>query len=367
MASLNELLSPNEVVARVRRDVERSVLRARNGIKHVAGINRAQVGLSPKDTVWDRHKVQLWHYRRPDDQPARCAPPILLVMSLVSRSYVLDLRPGNSVVEFLIGEGFDVYMLDWGVPDEVEAGNTLETYCDEYLPRAVDAVCEDSGSPDITMWGYCFGGLLSVLSVAGNPQMPVRNLLVMATPTDFSHMGPMSSMLQEGRIELDSIVDETGNVPADVIRGSFKVLKPTADLSSYANLWENLWNDEFVEGYQAMTQWANDHIPFPGACFRQTAELFTRGNQLAAGEVRLGRRTVRLADITVPFLNVVGEADHIVPPDAVGPLASLVGSDDVEELRLPAGHVGLVVGKGARRRTLPAMADWVRRHSEVRP
>ena len=366
MPSLTELLSPNEVVARVRRDVERSVLRARNGIKHVAGIDRAQVGLTPKDTVWDRHKVQLWHYRRPEGCPVRFDPPILLVMSLVSRSYVLDLRPGNSVVEFLMGEGFDVYMLDWGVPDEVESGNTLETYCDEYLPRAVEAVCEDSGSPDVTMWGYCFGGLLSVLSVAGNPQMPIRNLLVMATPTDFRHMGPMSSMLQEGRIELDSIVDETGNVPADVIRGSFKVLKPTADLSSYANLWENLWNDEFVEGYQAMTQWANDHIPFPGACFRQTAELFNRGNHLANGEVRLGRRTVRLADITVPFLNVVGEADHIVPPAAVGPLASLVGSTDVEELRLPAGHVGLVVGKGARRRTLPAMADWVSRHSEAR-
>jgi polyhydroxyalkanoate synthase len=69
----------------------------------------------------------------------------------------------------------------------------------------------------------------------------------------------------------------------------------------------------------------------------------------------------------VPFLNVVGEADHIVPPDAVGPLASLVGSTDAEELRLPAGHVGLVVGKGARRRTLPAMAEWVRAHSDPVP
>ena len=65
--------------------------------------------------------------------PIRYDPPVVFVHSLVSRSYILDLRPGNSTVEFLLGEGFDVYMLDWGVPDERDAENTIETYVDEYL------------------------------------------------------------------------------------------------------------------------------------------------------------------------------------------------------------------------------------------
>ena len=64
------------------------------------------------------------------------------------------------------------------------------------------------------------------------------------------------------------------------------------------------------------------------------------------------------------FLNIIGEKDHIVPPAAIEVLTSLVGSEDVEELRLPAGHVGLVVGKSAQRRNLPAMAGWIERHSE---
>src|SRR5680860_23785 len=120
-------------------------------------------------------------------------------------------------------------------------------------------------------------------------------------------MGPMSSFLQEGRIEVDDLLDESGNVPPEAIMDSFRVLKPTQDLTSYANLWQNLWRDEFVEGYQAMTQWTADHIPFPGACFRQTVELFNRQNLLAGGEVPLGERIVRLKDIRVPFLNVVAE------------------------------------------------------------
>ena len=117
-------LIPSDLVARIRRDVERSVLRARNGIKYVAGIGTPGLGLSPKDTVWTRDKVELWRYR---SDARRYRPPVFLVMSLVSRSYILDLRPGNSVVEFLLGQGFDVFMLDWGVPDELEASAASAT------------------------------------------------------------------------------------------------------------------------------------------------------------------------------------------------------------------------------------------------
>ena len=69
--------------------------------------------------------------------PIRYDQPLVFVHSLVSRSYILDLRPGNSTVEFLLGQGIDVFMLDWGVPDERDADNTFETYVDEYLPRAI--------------------------------------------------------------------------------------------------------------------------------------------------------------------------------------------------------------------------------------
>ena len=356
-----EGLAPSALLARVRRDVDRSLLRTRNGLKFLSGVDRPGVGLSPKEAVWKRDKVELWRY---DSDQRRLRPPVLLVMSLVSRSFILDLRPGNSFVEFLLGEGFDVFLIDWGVPDELEAGNRLETYCDEYLPDIVDAVTAVSGDRGVTVYGYCFGGVLSLLYAAGHPGPPMENLAVMATPVDFSRMGPMSSFLQEGRIEVDDLLDESGNVPPEAIADSFKVLKPTADLTTYANLWQNLWRDEFVEGYQAMTQWTADHIPFPGACFRQTVDLFNRQNLLATGEVPLGGRTVRLKDIRVPFLNVVAEKDHIVPSEAIGKLSEMVGSDDAEDLRLDAGHVGLVVGRSAHKQTLPALADWLRRHSQ---
>jgi polyhydroxyalkanoate synthase len=354
------VLSPGEVVARVRRDAERNVLRVRNGLKHAAGVGRPQLTQTPKETVWSAEKVELWHY--PSDR-VRFRTPLLFVHSLVSRSYVFDLVPGNSFIETMRDFGFDMYLIDWGVPDELESGNTLETYTDGYIPTIVDEVVKRSGAPDVNLFGYCFGGVLSLLSVAGNP-MPIRSLAVMATPIDMRHMGPMTAMMQDGRVEPEDLLDQTGNVPAEVMLNSFRMLTPLADVTGYVNLWQHMWNDEFVAAHQVMTQWARDHIPFPGAAFCQMGDLMSRQNLLATGKIPLGGRTVDLADITVPFLNIIGEKDHIVPPDGVGPLSSLVGSTDVEELRLPAGHVGVIVGRAAQRHNIPAMAEWIGRHAE---
>ena len=114
--------------------IERQVLRARNGLAYLAGTNRPLIAQTPKDTVWRRDKAQLWRYRPEDDTP-RVTPPILIVHSLVSKSYVLDLMPNNSMIRYLLGEGFDVFLLDWGVADPAEAANTLRTTSRTTSPR----------------------------------------------------------------------------------------------------------------------------------------------------------------------------------------------------------------------------------------
>src|SRR5205807_7795899 len=214
---------------------------------------------------WQRGKAQLWRYR---GGSPRYNPPLLIVHSLVSRSYILDLRPGNSAIEFLLDAGFDVFMLDWGVPDELDANNSFATYVDEYLPRAVAAVKQETGAEQVTMAGYCLGGVIALLYASGDAEAAVRNLILMATPADFQAMGPMVAALREGRLNPEDLIDETGNVPADVLYSGFFMMAPTTPIAQYATLLQHLWNDEFVEGYQAMAQWSRDHVPFPGAAFR---------------------------------------------------------------------------------------------------
>jgi polyhydroxyalkanoate synthase len=356
-----EEFSPSEIAERMRRDFERNMLRMRNGIKVAAGVDRPGLGLTPKDTVWTLEKLELWRYR---SKQRRFKPPVLMVMSLVSRSYIFDLRPGNSLVEYMLDRGFDVYVLDWGVPDHLEANNTLSTYTDEYLPAVVEAVCDISNVDSVTMNGYCFGGVLALLYAAGHPGPQLRNLITMATPFDQRKL-PMQNFAVEGRAaEPEELLDENGNVPAEVMENYFKMLKPTAEISGYMKLWDNLWNDEFVESYQAMTGWGQDQIPFPGAAYIEMVKVLGRTNAIASGVIPLGGRELRLSDITCPFLSVLGEKDHIVPIDAGQGVLDKIGSTDKQELAVRSGHVGLFVGKTAHKGTLPPMCDWIEAHSD---
>jgi polyhydroxyalkanoate synthase subunit PhaC len=357
-------LSPGDVLGRVNRDVERSYLRARNGLRYVRGSNRPRLGATPKDVVWQRDKAQLWRYR---SGPARYAEPLLIVTSLVSRSYILDLLPGSSAVEFLRDRGFDVFMLDWGIPDELDAENGLAAYVDEYLPRAVEAVRRESGCTGLTMAGYCLGGVLSVLYANGHADPGVRNVVLMATPFDFDEMGPMVAALREGRLDPEDLIDETGNVPADVLYSGFFMLAPTTIVAQRATLLENLWNDEFVRGFQAMAQWTRDQVPFPGAAFRDVVELFVRRNALMDGALRVGDREIDFTTTEATVLNAMAEKDTVVPRAAAEPVGALVGRPERRHrLLLPGGHVTFGTGRSAFRHTLPSLAGWIAAHSHER-
>lgn len=345
---------------RTQQEFERAMLRMRNGLRYASGYYEPSFGQSPKQTVWTSGRAELWRYTVGE---LSVSPPVLIVPSLVSRSYILDLLPSTSFVGALGRAGLDVFLLDWGVADERDADNTFETYVDEMLPTAIEAVQEATGATEVTVIGHCFGGVLALLLAAAHPELPIRGLLTMATPADYDRLGVIVSLLREGRLEADDVIDTTGNVPPEVIAQAFKLVKPTDEMVQYVTLWDNLWNDKFLDGYVAINTWAKDQIPFPGGICRQTVRSLIRDNALVNGGFPLGGRSVSLDSVRCPYLNVVAEKDTIVPVASAAILSELVGSTDVETLRLATGHIGYVVGRSAKQETIPAIIDWILRHS----
>jgi polyhydroxyalkanoate synthase len=354
------LRSPTELVERVRRDLRRNALRARNGIRVVRGSGRPQTGLTPKETVWEDGPSVMWRYR--SDRVTQ-GPPLVIVFSLVSQSYILDLVPGNSFVEHLRDDGFDVFMVDWGIPGERESRNGLDDYAERLLPEIIDRVCDLTGSPDVALAGYCFGGLLTLMAAAADPTLPLASLMTIATPVDFTEAGVLTDALKSGALDVAEALDEAGNVPPHVLLQYFRLMKPTAELAQYANLIDRLWDDDVVQAHQLVTGWATDHVPFPGRTARQVVEMLMRENALVSGSLRLGGRPVSLADIRVPYLNVVATRDHIVLPAAARPAIDLVGSQDKHELLLDAGHIGLAVGRKAHQLTIPQISAFLKDRS----
>jgi polyhydroxyalkanoate synthase len=138
------------------------------------------------------------------------------------------------------------------------------------------------------------------------------------------------------------------------------MLKPVENyVGTYATLWEKLEDESAVENWQAMHRWVHDGVPFAGEAFRQWVRDYIRNNELVRGtHVAAGRR-LSLGDIRVPLLTVVAEHDHIVPPSHSVSVMDLVASTDKRLEQIPAGHVGIMAGKGARARLWPTIADWL--------
>jgi polyhydroxyalkanoate synthase subunit PhaC len=338
-----------------------SIDRALRVAEATTDTRHAPVGQTAKRVVWARHQMQLFRY---DARTAVQHPvPLLLVHSLVSRSYILDLIPGNSFVEFLLDQGFDIYLTDWGVPTAADASLALEDYVLDFLPAMVEAVRTASGAEQVSLLGYCMGGLLTLLYAATHPGSPVRNLLSLATPVDFDQLGLQGIWARQ--LDADRLVAHYGNIPAAVVQRSFQLLKPASEfsLARALGLWQHVDDARYVAQYRAFDRWTNDHIDFPGAAFRQTLRAFVQGNKLIRGGMELGGIPVDLGTIHQPFLAIAAAADHIVPLAAARPQVELVGSTDATFLALPGGHVGLAAGRKAKTSLWPQVAAWLRTRS----
>ena len=255
--------------------------------------------------------MNLYHYRPVADEIYRV--PILIVMATTNRGYILDMVPGQSFIEFLLKRGYDVYMLDWTAPKPEEKRLRMEDYVLDFIPDCVRQVQRDSGESDVTVIGYCFGGVLSLLYGSIFADGPMKNLICFTTPVDFREMKLFQNFSDRRYFDVDHLVDSIGNVPPEMILSSFEMLRPASRAASQVQLWENIWNDEFVKSYRMFDRWATDTLPLAGEYFRTITKDLMWDNKLYNDTMTVGGRKADIANIKVPILHAVAEHDHIVP------------------------------------------------------
>jgi polyhydroxyalkanoate synthase subunit PhaC len=309
---------------------------------------------TPRDEIALDGSAKLYHFR--GTGPRKAAVPFLLIPSLINRWYVLDLRPGASVVEALVGAGFDVWCLDWGTPEGEDRYLDWEAVLGR-LGRAVRRVKRETGADQIGMLGYCMGGTLTTIYVAQHAH-DVAALVTLAAPIDFVRGGQLRCMVEPQWFDADAIAD-AGNVAPVQMQTGFLALRPTTDLGKAMSLPDLVTDKKARDAFLALDTWASDNIPFPGEAYRRYIREMYQANQLVLGTHRVGGRPVALADITCPTLVITASRDQICPPAAATALLDHVGSTDTEILEVTGGHVGAVVGGKAAREMYPALAKWL--------
>lgn len=336
--------------------VEKVLSRNIPGLRPLDGLD-LDLGVTPKDIIYSRDTLKLYHYRPICDEVYRV--PVVLVMPLINRYYIVDLSPGQSLVEYLLQEGFDVYLIDWGVPRAEHRHLFMDNYVGEYIPDCLDKIAQESGESEYSMVGYCLGGVMACMHAALNPDKGIKNLGCFATPINASGMSLYKSWADGDNVDIDRIVDELGNVPAAMVDAMLQALRPLQKSAGRMSLLDNVGNDEFVKAHYRFERWTSDPVPLAGEVARQLFKHFMRDNKLVHNAFEVAGKKVDLTKISCPFLHVAAAHDHIVPALASKDIMDLVGSKDKLEIVVKGGHVSLVAGGNAVYRLWPKLRDWL--------
>ena len=306
-------------------------------------------------------KVRLLHYEGAGEVTHRT--PIVIAYALINRYHILDIQPAKSWVRNLLDQGYDVYMVDWGTPSNMDRYLGFDDYVNVYLDSCIERVCDEASVDSVTLQGYCTGGTLATVYAAMHPDK-VRNFVATAPVIDGWKDTTVVSNLSK-HVEVDKLVDTVGNMPPEFMYYCFSVLKPFEQgIEKYIRFFKNIDNEKFVDNFLRVEKWLSDTPPIPGELFREWIKNIYQKNLLVNNKMRVGGRVVDLRRIKMPVFTQVAVGDHLVSPECSMPLHYAVSSSD-KTLRLyPTGHVGMIASGLSQKMVLPEMGSWLSKKSD---
>lgn len=316
---------------------------------------------TPKEVIHQESTLKL--YRFTPVKKKLHKTPVLIIPSLILKYYVMDLITGHSLIEHLVNQGVDTYLLDWGTPDDRQGKLTFDFYIDTFMRRAVDKVRRATGCDKINLLGQCLGGTLATIFTTLH-QDKVNRLALLTTPADFEESGMLSAWTDPSVLDIDKMVDSFGSViPPKILHSCFQYLDVKATIERYKKLYNNVLDDGFLYFYQALDTWLNDQIPFPAEVFRKFIKELYQENALAKGEFLISGRPARLENITCPVLNIHAKYDHVFPQASSESLNDKTDGE-VEWHVIEGGHVTIVVLFPVREQTFGIISEFLTREEK---
>ncbi len=313
---------------------------------------------SEYDVVDERGSFRLLHYK--SDAEERYETPMLMVYAFINRPYVLDLQPEVSVVKKYLEAGFDVYMIDWGYPTEVDKYLEVDDYI-AYVDDCIEMIKERTGCERVTLHGYCLGGVLSYLYTSIREEK-VKNLVLQAAPVDFDTDNVLAKWAREMPVE--KVVENYGYAPGEFLKIGFVLADPIRLVVGRYQMLPDIMEDEaMLNNFLRMEKWVFDSPGIPGNLYINLIKDWYQENSIIKGDFEVLGENVDLSDITVPTLILTAEHDHIAPPESCKKGAELISSEDMEVIEMEKGHIGMTVSTDTHQESWPHVVDWLEKRS----
>jgi polyhydroxyalkanoate synthase len=307
------------------------------------------LALTPGKVVHRNRLIELIQYA-PSTQTVHQIP-LLILPPWINKYYILDMQPKNSMVRYLVDQGFTVFMVSWKNPDTSMDGTTIEDYMDLGPLEASEAIREITGSPTINVMGYCIGGTLLAMTLAwlaAKGDTRFGSATFMVSLQDFSKVGDTAVFLGEPAIDfVEQQMMERGYLDSREMSNMFNLLRSN-DL-----IWSNVVNN-YLLGQKPpafdLLYWNSDGTRMTRAAHSwYLRNTYVENNLIEPEKIHLKGEALDLGRITLDAYAVGAEKDHIVPWAAAWRLTQLTNGK-VRFVLASSGHIAGIInppgGKG---------------------
>ncbi len=275
------------------------------------------------------------------------AKPLLIIPPWINKYYVLDLNTKKSMVQWLVGQGYTVFMISWVNPDERQKDETWDSYLTKGAMEAIDAALKETGQKSLHVASYCIGGTLTgtLMAYLGRKKdKRIASSTFFTAQLDFDDAGELQVFVDDETIKAVDAEMEQGYLPAQKMASAFNMLRSNDLIWSYIVNNYMLGKDPFPFD---LLYWNADSTAMPAHVHHFYLENFYDQNEFAKGDLSVLDTPVTLADIKGPVYHVATKEDHIAPAASVYRGARQMTGADVRFVLSGSGHIAGVVNPPA--------------------